>query len=121
MIAGGREYATGFGVANVDHPLPVTPDTLFQIGSTTKTYTATAIMRQVEQGMLDLEAPVRTYLPNFRVADRGVFEAVRLRHLVTHTAGWYDNLAAETGDGDDAVARIVDRMAELPQVAPLGE
>ena len=71
VIAGDREHATGFGVTNVDHPLPVDTDTLFQIGSTTKTFTGTTIMRLVEQGKLDLEAPVRTYLPEFRVADPG--------------------------------------------------
>jgi CubicO group peptidase (beta-lactamase class C family) len=122
VIVGDREHAAGFGVTNVDHPLPVDADTLFQIGSTTKTVTATALMRLIEQGKLDLEAPVRTYLPNFRVADPAVSAAVRLRHLVTHTAGWYDDaLAQETGDGDDALARYVAGMAGLPQVTPLGK
>jgi CubicO group peptidase (beta-lactamase class C family) len=122
MIIGDREYTAAFGVTNVDHPLPVDTNTLFQLGSITKTFTATAIMRLVEQGALDLEAPVRTYLPDFRVADPRVSEEVRLRHLVTHTAGWYDNaLTQETGDGDDALARYVDGMTDLPQVTPLGE
>jgi CubicO group peptidase (beta-lactamase class C family) len=120
VITGDREHARGCGVTNVDHPLPVDADTLFQIGSTTKTFTGTAIMRLVEQGKLDLEAPVRTYLPEFRVADAGVSEAVRLRHLVTHTAGWEDPALQETGDGDDALARFVAGMADLPQIAPLG-
>ena len=121
VIAGDREHAAGFGVTNVDHPLPVDADTLFQIGSTTKTFTGTAIMRLVEQGKLDLEAPVRTYLPDFRVADPEVSEEVRLRHLVTHTAGWYGDDFTETGDGDDALARYVAGMADLPQIAPLGK
>jgi CubicO group peptidase (beta-lactamase class C family) len=121
VIAGGRDYATSFGVTNVDHPLPVDSDTLFQIGSTTKTFTGTAIMRLVEQGRLDLEGPVRTYLPDFGVADDAVSQQVRLRHLVTHTAGWYDNFPQDTGDGDDALARVVAGMAELPQVTPLGK
>jgi CubicO group peptidase (beta-lactamase class C family) len=121
VIADGTEHAAGFGVTNLDHPLPVDPDTLFQIGSTTKTFTGTTVMRLVEQGTLDLEAPVRTYLPDFRVADAGVSEAARLRHLVTHTAGWQDAGFVETGDGDDALARFVDGMADLPQIAPLGK
>src|SRR3954447_4134376 len=49
-----------FGVTSVDNPLPVLPDTLFQIGSITKTITATALARLMEQGKVDLEAPVRT-------------------------------------------------------------
>jgi CubicO group peptidase (beta-lactamase class C family) len=121
VIAGGREHTMTAGVTNVEHPLPVDADTLFQIGSTTKTYTATAIMHLVEQGTLDLEATVQTYLPDFRVADPDLSAAVRLRHLATHSSGWYDNLPAETGDGDDALARVIERMAELPRVAPLGK
>jgi CubicO group peptidase (beta-lactamase class C family) len=120
VIAGEQEHASGFGVTNVDHPLPVDPDTLFQIGSTTKTFTGTTVMRLVEQGTLDLEAPVHAYLPDFRVADPRVSAAVRVRHLVTHTAGWQDPDFVETGDGDDALARFVDGMADLPQIAPLG-
>jgi CubicO group peptidase (beta-lactamase class C family) len=66
---GGQEYRAGFGVTNVENPLPVDADTLFQIGSTTKTVTATVALRLVEQGTLDLDAPVRTYLPALRLAD----------------------------------------------------
>ncbi|HEY7031404.1 MAG TPA: serine hydrolase domain-containing protein [Thermomicrobiales bacterium] len=122
LIAGDRDHTAAFGVTNVDHPLPIDTDTLFQIGSTTKTFTATTIMRLIEQEKLDLETPVRAYLPDFRVADLDVSAEVRLRHLVTHTAGWYDDaLSQETGDGDDALARYVDGMADLPQVTPLGE
>ena len=120
VVADGREHAAGFGVTNVASPLPVDADTLFQVGSITKTYTGTALMRLVEQGRLDLEAPVRAYLPEFRVADAGVSERVRLRHLVTHSAGWFGDAFADTGDGDDALARYVAGMAELPQLAPLG-
>ena len=121
VIADGEEFMAGFGVTNVDHPLPVDANTRFQIGSATKTFTGMAVMRLVEHGTLDLEAPVRTYLPDFRVADSLVSEEVRLRHLVTHTAGWYGDFDLETGDGDDALARFVGAMADLPQIAPLGE
>jgi CubicO group peptidase (beta-lactamase class C family) len=121
VIADGKEYTAGFGVTSLDHPLPVDANTLFQIGSTGKTYTATAIMRLVEQGKLDLDAAVRTYLPDFRVADEQVSRDVRLRHLVTHTAGWYGDDFTETGNGDDALEKYVAEMADLPQIAPLGE
>ena len=66
----GREHLRGFGVTNVDHPLPVDADTLFRIGSTTKTFTATAMMRLVEQGLVDLAAPARKYLPDFETLRR---------------------------------------------------
>ncbi|MFT4037291.1 MAG: serine hydrolase domain-containing protein [Thermomicrobiales bacterium] len=121
IVAGNAEYAAGFGVTNIDHPLPVDAKTLFQIGSTTKTFTGTALMRLVEQGKVELDAPVRTYLPDFRVADAETSEEVLVKHLVTHTAGWYGDDFTDPGDGDDALAQYVAEMADLPQIAPVGE
>lgn len=63
LIHEGREHVAGWGVTNVDHPLPVDGDTLFQIGSTTKTVTATVALQLVERGALDLDTPIRAYLP----------------------------------------------------------
>ncbi len=121
LLVDGEEYVKGFGVTSVENPLPVTPETLFQIGSTTKTVTATALMRLVEQGLVDLDAPVRRYLPDFKVADEATAAAVTVRHLITHVAGWPGDVFTDTGNGDDAVAEYVARMAELPQITPLGE
>ena len=84
----GQVSSGGVGVTSVDHPLPVTDETIFQIGSITKTVTATAMMRLVEQGVLDLLAPVRDYLPAFRVSDQGVSASVKVWQLLTHVAGW---------------------------------
>src|SRR5215471_11152412 len=68
----GQEWAAGLGVTSVENPLPVTSDTLYQIGSITKTYLATLVMRLVEMGILDLAAPVRTYLPELKLKDESV-------------------------------------------------
>jgi hypothetical protein len=81
-------YIAGFGITSLDNPLPVTGDTLFQIGSTTKTVTATIAMRLVEQGKLDLDSPVRRYLPELRLSDESVASRVTMKHLFTHTGGW---------------------------------
>lgn len=122
VIVGDQEHTAVFGVTNLDHPLPVATDTLFQIGSTTKTFTGTTVMRLVEQGKLDLDAPVQTYLPDFRVADFDVSAKVQMIHLLTHTAGWYDSgLDVDTGDGDDALALYLESMVELPQITPPGK
>ena len=117
----GEETVTGFGVTNVDHPLPVDGDTLFQIGSTTKTVTGTTAMRLVEMGKLDLDAPVRTYLPRLRMVDPEAEASVTLRHLFTHTGGWLGDYFDDFGSGGDALQRMVEAMAALPQLAPLGE
>ena len=116
----GETRAAGFGVTNVDHPLPVTAGTLFQVGSITKTFTATALMRLVELGKLDLDATVRTYVPEFKVADETASAQVTIRHLLTHMAGWFGDYFHDTGAGDDAMAKYVADMAELEQVTPLG-
>ena len=68
VLLDGEEHYAFAGVTSVENPLPVDETTLFQFGSTGKTYTATAIMRLVEQGKVDLDAPVRTYVPELRVS-----------------------------------------------------
>ena len=121
ILHNGQETIAGFGVTNVNHPLSVESDTLFQIGSTTKTITATVAMRLVEAGKLDLDTPIRTYLPELRLSDESVAQRVTLRHCFTHTGGWLGDYFDDTGDGDDALAQYVARMADLPQLTPLGE
>ncbi|WP_405060818.1 beta-lactamase family protein [Kribbella sp. NBC_01505] len=117
----GREYVRGFGVTNVDNPTPVTADTVFRIGSTTKTFTATVIMQLVERGLVHLDRPVRTYLPDFATADPTVGPRVTVRQLLNHSAGWRGDTFVDTGDGDDALARYVAALAQAPQLTPLGK
>ena len=116
-----HEWTAAFGVTNVEHPLPVDDHTLFQIGSITKTFLGTAVMILAEQGRLDLDAPVRTFLPTFRLADESTAARLTLRHLLTHTAGWAGDHFEDTGPGDHALATIVSRLDRLDQVTPLGE
>jgi len=116
----GEAQTAGFGVTNADHPLPVTDDTLHQIGSITKTFTGTVAMRLVEDGALDLDATVRTYLPDFKVIDEAASKRAIVRHLMTHTGGWVGDLFEDTGFGDDALPKYVAKMAGLEQLAPIG-
>jgi CubicO group peptidase (beta-lactamase class C family) len=109
-----------FGVTNVEHPLPIDADTVFEIASITKTMTATVAARLAAEGGLELDAPVRRYLPDFRVADAEVSAQVTVRDLFTHTAGWFGEYLEPTGSGEDAIARGVAAMARLEQVAPVG-
>src|SRR5262245_30820415 len=116
----GAEHYAHFGVTSVEHPLPVDADTLFQFGSTGKTFTATAIIRLVDQGRVDLAATVRTYLPELTLQDEDVANNVTVLQLLNHTAGWSGDVFETTGDGDDALARYVERMGSVEQVTPLG-
>ena len=79
-------YAEGFGEANIQEGKPVTPASLFNMASVSKIFTATAIMQLVEQGLIDLDAPVTDYLPYFRLDDPRYTE-ITVRHLLSHTSG----------------------------------
>jgi CubicO group peptidase (beta-lactamase class C family) len=120
VLLDGEEHYAFAGVTSLENPLPVDASTLFQFGSTGKTYTATAIMRLVEQGKVELDAPVRTYVPELRLKDEDVAAKVSVLQLLNHTAGWEGDLMDDMGNGDDALAKYVTRMAEIEQVTPLG-
>ena len=121
IIQDGQWFAEGFGVTSIANPLSVTTDTTFQIGSTSKTVTATVIMMLAEQGKLELDEKVKTYLPNLELSDSDVAARVTIRHLLNHTAGWAGDLFVNTGDGEDALELYVQKMRDLPQLTPLGE
>src|SRR5205085_8733923 len=87
ILQDGVMSIRGIGVTNVEDPLPVTAHTVFPIASISKTFAATAIMRLVEQGKIDLKAPVRTYLPDFRVRDEAATRNATVMDLLTHMGG----------------------------------
>jgi len=118
--ANGQEAYACSGVTSIDNPLPVDRDTLFVLGSVTKTYTATALMRLVAQGRVELDAPVRRYVPELVLADERSAADITVLNLLNHTAGLGWDLITDTGSGDDALAAYVAKLAELEQVAPPG-
>jgi CubicO group peptidase (beta-lactamase class C family) len=120
VVIGDEDHTAFHGVTSVEDPLAVDANTLFQNGSTGKTYTSTAILRLVERGEIDLDAPVRTYVPELQLKDEQVARDVTLLQLLNHTAGWDGDLFENTGEGDDALDRYVARMATIEQVTPLG-
>ena len=107
VLHNGQTYAQGFGITSIENPSPVTPDTLFQVGSISKTFLGTAAMRLVEQGALDLDAPLRKYLPSFKLKDEDVAARVTMRHLLTHTGGWLGDYFNDTGWGNDALTKML--------------
>lgn len=118
----GEVSTQGYGVTNIDNPLPVDDDTLFQIGSITKTFVGTMTLMLVEQGKLNLDTPIKEYLPEFKVQDNEATENATIRHLFTHTAGWVgDWFPSGIDHGPDAVEHYVKTMKDDPQFTPLGE
>lgn len=81
-------YTRGFGMTSVeDGGVPVTPQTLFRIGSITKPMTGTLMMRLVEEGKLELDALAKKYVPDLTFSNAGAAEKITLRMLLSHTAG----------------------------------
>jgi CubicO group peptidase (beta-lactamase class C family) len=117
----GKEYLAGFGITSTENPVPVDADTLFQIGSISKTFTATLMMRLVEMGKVELAAPVRRYIPDFALQDEEAAAKVTVQDLFTHKAGWVGDIFLDTGWGEDAVAKFVKEMATFEQLTPLNE
>jgi len=113
-----HEFSTG--LANRERGLAVTSDTLFQVGSTTKVFNAAMIMTLVDEGVLDLDAPVKTWIKDFKLPDADSAERVNLRQLLSMSAGIDNGPYQSYGRGDDALGQYVAAMAEIPVVFNAG-
>jgi CubicO group peptidase (beta-lactamase class C family) len=120
VVAGGElVHSEGYGFRDLEAQRPMTADTLFAIGSTTKAMTATLLGILVDEGHLDWDQPLRRYLPAFRMADPTVSERLTPRDLITHRSGlprhdllWYNN-------DKNTRAELVERLAYLELSADL--
>src|SRR3954471_15534037 len=92
----GQESYACHGVTSVDNPLPVDRDTLYTLGSISKTYTATALMRLVMEGRVELDAPLRRYVPELALADERAAAEVTVLNLLNHTSGLGWDLLVDT-------------------------
>ncbi len=114
------EFA-GFGITNIETGQPVAPETLFQLGSISKIFTATLAMSLVDDGLLELDTPIVTYVPELVLADADARERITARHLLTHTAGFFGDRFDDQGVGDDALEKAVRAFGDLPQQTAPGE
>lgn len=129
----GILWSAGFGRTGRGKQ-PVTPETLFSIQSMSKTFTATAVMFAVQDGLVDLDTPITEYLPEFTVKSRwedNPQQKMTLRHLLTHTAGFTheapvgNNLDTLYGSFEEHVLSIQDtwlkhRVGEKHSYSNLG-
>lgn len=88
VMDGKLIFARGYGMANLEHDIPITPETVFRIGSTSKQVTAGAIALLEQQGVLSLDDPIRKWIPELPDYASGI----TLKHLLHHTSGIRDYL-----------------------------
>ncbi len=119
-VSTGEVVEATYGVLNKDTGVEVTSDSVFQIGSISKVWTATVVMQLVDEGLLDLDAPISEVLPELRLADPDVTKQVTMRHLLTHTSGIDGDVFTDTGRGDDCIEKYVAQLGEVAQNHPLG-
>src|SRR4051794_14914607 len=112
VLADGRIEDEPAGVLSRHTGVEVTTDSVFKIGSITKIWTATLVQQLVDEGVLDLDRPVRDYLP--------FTEALTARQLLTHTSGMDANHFNATGRNDDAIEKFVDSLADADHLFPPG-
>lgn len=118
----GSLYQGAAGCLNLDTSVEATPDSIFQIGSITKVLTTCLVMKLVEQGRIDLDSPVKTYLRRFQIADAAATSTITVRQLLNHTNGIAgDYFPDDINEDGPHIARYVDRCAQLPLVHPVGE
>jgi CubicO group peptidase (beta-lactamase class C family) len=116
-------WSRGFGYADKEANLPATADTIYEIGSLSKTFAATAIMRLVEEGRMDIDQPLTTYLPGFSINQR--FPAsgpITIRSILTHHSGIPGDLfngAFTEGQPFDYDAWLLDTLKNEYTAAPV--
>ncbi|HZM82963.1 MAG TPA: serine hydrolase domain-containing protein [Candidatus Limnocylindrales bacterium] len=121
VLAGGEVSDLAAGVLSKSTAVEATADSVFQIGSITKVWTTTLIMQLVDEGKLDLDAPVRNVIPEFRLADEQAAAGITTLQLLSHTAGFEGDIFTDTGRGDDCVEKYVATLSETAQLFPPGE
>ena len=108
-----------WGLANTNTGVLATPETLFQIGSISKIYTATLLGQMAGAGVVALDEPVRAQLQKFAVADPGATLEITPRHLLAHTSGLHGDHLIDTGWNPDALERYVATLTQIGQVHPV--
>ncbi|TCC20051.1 serine hydrolase domain-containing protein [Kribbella speibonae] len=107
VLADGEVSTAAAGILNLDTGVEATVDSVFQVGSITKLWTTTLILQLVADGKVDLDRPVRDYLPEFKLADEAAAAVITPRQLLTHSSGFSGDAFTPTSRGDDAVELFV--------------
>ncbi len=116
-----RLHQAAAGLLNRDTGVTATTDSIFQIGSITKLMTASLVMQLADEGKVDLDKPVKSYLRDFQIADPEATDTITVRQLLNHTSGMAgDYFPDDLNDQGNLIARYIDRCNLLPLVHPVG-
>jgi CubicO group peptidase (beta-lactamase class C family) len=118
--ADGSEYLTAHGVLSAATGVPVTPDSLFHVGSITKLWTGTMIMQLTQEGRLSLDTTVAELLPGLRLGIPDASAEITIRHLLTHSSGIDGDIFTDTGRGGDCVERYANGLTSAARIFPPG-
>ena len=121
VLDNGRVHTAVAGSLNLDTGVDVTTDSLFQIGSVSKVFTATLIMQLVDEGRLALDEPVITYLPSFHIADPDATASITIRQLLCHTSGMEGDFFPEDDQEGPSISSYMAKCYLLPQLHPVGK
>ena len=114
---GAIVYEHGYGMANLERHVPITPETVFPIASTSKSFTAMSVVLAAERGQLSLDDEVQKYIPEWLDRD----DHITIRHLLTHTGGLRDAFtllgwappSESAGDQNEGIVRMLSRQRGL--------
>jgi len=114
-LGDGVIYLNGFGVTNLDNPLPVTENTVFDLASATKSLTAMGILLLESDGLINLDAPLKSYIPDFVLADKETSGQITVRQLLNHTSGIPGTFSEPLAfhNGEDAFIKLVVALGKV--------
>lgn len=123
ILHGGRFVTASAGVLNLntDTDAPVCVETIFQIGSITKVFTTLLALQLVEDGVLQLDEPIDTYVPELRPLDCCDDHIITLRRLLSHTSGLDGDLFLDLGVGEEALTAYIAKLNAYPPLHASGE
>ncbi|MEV0106658.1 serine hydrolase domain-containing protein [Nocardia sp. NPDC050799] len=120
VLINGQVHELASGVLHRGTGVEVTTDSMFLSGSIAKIYTATLIMRLIDEGRLSLDTRVADVLPEFATPDPQATAEITVRRLLSHTGGVTNDFNHDSGRGDDCLAKYVQAAREVPLDCPPG-
>lgn len=115
ILRNGERQIVTTGFANAEAGYPMVENSLFLIGSISKIYTATLVLRLMEQGVLDIDTPVVEYVPDFKLSHDDVRDAITMRMLLSHTSGFDGDRFTAYGYGEDSYDKAIAEFHSLIQ------